>query len=132
MNSAFSVTSLVNYEIYVDRVITEYLKQLRTRFADQGPFDLRTWLHFYSTDVIGEVVYGQAYGFLKTGSDLDDMNFNTQKQQDYFYLVRGSRNPRIHLLTGFAGWTSTVAGQVVQEESSDYVDDKEGSTWLSN
>lgn len=91
VNSAFSVTSLVNYEPYVDHVISEFLTHLRSRFADNPEcksFNMVQWLHYYALDVIGEVVYGQAYGFLKTGTDVDNMDKDTQKMQDYLYLVR--------------------------------------------
>jgi cytochrome P450 len=90
VNSAFSVTSLVHYEPYVDRVIAVFVMQMKARFADRSDgsyFDLSTWLHYYSLDVIGEIVYGQQYGFLKKGKDVDNMIRDTQDMMTYAYWV---------------------------------------------
>lgn len=92
MNKAFSTTQLINYEPYVNHVISIFLEQMHARFADkpgdEGVFNLSRWLHFYSLDVIGEVVYGNCYGFLETGTDVDSMAADTQSMMDYAYLVR--------------------------------------------
>lgn len=91
VNSAFSVTSLVRYEPYVDDVISTWLDQIGCRFADTGePCNLATWMHFYSLDVIGKVVYGQQYGFLTSGADIDGMVESTQKMLNYANWVRRS------------------------------------------
>jgi cytochrome P450 len=87
--NAFTVSSLVNYEPYVDKVVVIFLQQLRERFAhgNQTSVDLTKWVHYYSLDVIGEVVYGRAYGFLASDTDVDNMQRDTQAMQEYFQVV---------------------------------------------
>ncbi|KAF2102472.1 cytochrome P450 [Rhizodiscina lignyota] len=91
VNQAFSTTSLVNYEPYVNHVITLFLEQMHARFANkpgsEGIFNLVRWLHFYALDVIGEVVYGKSYGFLESGTDVGNMAADTQDMLDYAYLA---------------------------------------------
>jgi cytochrome P450 len=90
VNSAFSMTSLIHYEPYVDNVITVFLEQISNRFSENSEvlsFDLSRWMHYYSLDVISEVVYGRKYGFLETGRDVDDMIKDTQDSLNYGYWV---------------------------------------------
>ncbi|GAB7336785.1 hypothetical protein MBLNU13_g10871t2 [Cladosporium sp. NU13] len=65
----YSMSSLTQYEPFVDSVNATFLNKLR-QFAETGKsFDLFTWMQFYAFDVIGEITIGQAFGMLDTGSD---------------------------------------------------------------
>jgi hypothetical protein len=99
VNNAFSVTSLITYEPYVDKVISLFLEQISNRFVDKPEgrcFNLSRWVHYYSLDVIGEVVYGKQYGFLETGRDVDNMIKDTQDTLSYAYWVS-------HCLSSYLG-----------------------------
>ncbi|KAM0467643.1 hypothetical protein ACHAP7_011715 [Fusarium lateritium] len=50
-------------------LLTERLGQ----FADSGkPCDIGEWLHWYTFDIIGELFYGRAFGFIDEGKDQND------------------------------------------------------------
>ncbi|KAK4502310.1 hypothetical protein PRZ48_005735 [Zasmidium cellare] len=66
---AFSLSSLVQYEPFVNDTIRELLTQLPNRQPDTLP--LEKWMHWYAFDVIGAITYGHPFGALKTASDID-------------------------------------------------------------
>ena len=80
---AFNLSTLVQYEPFVNSTITTFIGQLDKRFADKsgkdGVIDLPSWMHWYAFDVIGELTYGQAFGFLESASDLDNLLGRTRE-----------------------------------------------------
>jgi cytochrome P450 len=74
INSAFSMTTMVAYESYVDETVNVLLEQLATRFANKsGPtssLDLPSWMHFYTEDAVTSVTYGKRMGVLENGDGL--------------------------------------------------------------
>lgn len=69
------MSTLVQFEPFVDSTTTEFLHQLEQRFANRpceaGVCDLGTWLQYYAFDVIGELTYSQRLGFVDHGKDVD-------------------------------------------------------------
>ena len=80
---AFNLTTLVQYEPFVSNNIKTFIEQLDQRFANKvgydGIVDLPSWMHWYAFDVIGELTYGHAYGFLESASDVDNIIAKTRK-----------------------------------------------------
>lgn len=71
------MTSLVQFEPLVDSTTTEFLKQLKQRYADKGDdsgvVDLGIWLQFYAFDVICELTYSKRMGFVDRGQDVENI-----------------------------------------------------------
>ncbi|KAK7742358.1 hypothetical protein SLS53_004503 [Cytospora paraplurivora] len=72
VNSAFSMSALVQYEPFVDNTTKLFLKQTERLFANGSrACDFSRWLQFYAFDVIGEITYSKRHGFLETDEDVD-------------------------------------------------------------
>lgn len=66
----YSMSSLVNYEGYVDNC-AEILSRRLTEFAQSGEtIDMARWFQHYAFDVIGDITYSQRFGFLDKGEDV--------------------------------------------------------------
>ena len=88
---AFNLTALVQYEHFVNNIVTTFIQQLDKRFANKtgqdGIVDLPRWLHWYAFDVIGELTYGNAFGFLESGSDVENIIADTHGSLTYTHSV---------------------------------------------
>ncbi|KAI9798293.1 MAG: hypothetical protein M1833_004865 [Piccolia ochrophora] len=72
VNSAFSMSTLLQYEQFVDSTTEVFLDQIEQRFARTGAIcDLSRWLQYYAFDVIGELTYSKRHGFVDRGEDVD-------------------------------------------------------------
>ena len=74
VNHAFSMSSLVQYEPYVDNTTEKYLDQTDALFSSKNAIcDFVRWLQFYAFDVIGEITYSKRHGFVDRCEDVDGM-----------------------------------------------------------
>lgn len=75
VNFAFSMTTVVQYEAYVNDTIRLFLQQLDTRFAcKEGPagvLDFPKWIHFFTDDAIMNITYGSSMGHMEAGEDVN-------------------------------------------------------------
>lgn len=88
---AFNLSTLVQYEPFVDDVIQMCIRQLDRRFAGRRGsddlVDLPTWMHWYAFDVIGEITYGHTFGFLESASDIDGIIRKTRDFLVYAHSI---------------------------------------------
>jgi cytochrome P450 len=74
VNSAFSMSALVQYEPFVDEVTEVFLEQTEKLFARPNKTcDFAEWLQFFAFDVIGQITYSKRHGFIDRGEDVDGM-----------------------------------------------------------
>ncbi|KAM0207474.1 hypothetical protein ACHAQD_012041 [Fusarium lateritium] len=77
VSNAYAMSTLVTFEPFVDSASTEFIKQLKLRFADRpdnaGACDFGAWLQFYAFDVIGELTFSKRLGFVERGVDIDNI-----------------------------------------------------------
>lgn len=72
VNSAFSMSALVQYEPFVDNTTKLFLDQTEKFFAGKPEgCDFTRWLQFYAFDVIGEITYSKRHGFVEKNEDID-------------------------------------------------------------
>ncbi|PBP18060.1 cytochrome P450-like protein [Diplocarpon rosae] len=72
VNSAFSMSTLIQYEPFVDSTTELFLNRTAELFASPGVgCDFARWLQFYAFDVIGEMTYSKRHGFLERNEDVD-------------------------------------------------------------
>lgn len=72
VNSAFAMTSLVNYEPLVDNTTKVFLQQTERLFARTGTVcNFSRWLQYYAFDVIGELTWSKRLGFVEKNHDVD-------------------------------------------------------------
>ncbi|KAF2160362.1 hypothetical protein M409DRAFT_29211 [Zasmidium cellare ATCC 36951] len=69
--SAYSLSTLVEFEPLIDSTTAVFLSRLDEVFANTGKVcDLGTWLQWYAFDVIGELTLSQRLGFLEQAKDV--------------------------------------------------------------
>ena len=74
VNSAFSMSALIQYEPFVDETTEKFLDQTQALFASKNTVcDFAEWLQFYAFDVIGNITYSKRHGFVERGEDVDGM-----------------------------------------------------------
>jgi cytochrome P450 len=73
VNPAFSMTTMVQYERYVDETVNILLERWESNFANRegpaGHLDLPVWMHYYTEDAVTNVTYGKRMGFLEKGDE---------------------------------------------------------------
>ncbi|OJJ50337.1 hypothetical protein ASPZODRAFT_57998 [Penicilliopsis zonata CBS 506.65] len=68
--SLYTMSSLIKYEELVDSAADLFLLRL-SEFAARGEtIDLAYWFQCYAIDVIGNITFGQRFGFLDKGEDI--------------------------------------------------------------
>jgi len=91
VSNAYAMSTLVNFEPFVDSTSTEFLKQLKHRYADRpgasGICDLGSWLQYYAFDVIGELTYSKRIGFVDRGVDVDHIIGDLERVLNYVAVV---------------------------------------------
>lgn len=66
------MSSLVQFESYVDNTTEKFLDQTDALFASKNAIcDFAKWLQFYAFDVIGEITYSKRHGFVDRCEDVD-------------------------------------------------------------
>ena len=74
MNSAFSMSAMVQYEPFVDETMEVFLQKTDQFFASQGlACDFTEWLQFFAFDAIGQMTYNKRHGFIDGNKDVDNM-----------------------------------------------------------
>ncbi|CAG8983309.1 hypothetical protein HYALB_00007437 [Hymenoscyphus albidus] len=72
VNSAFSMSTLIQYEPFVDSTTELFLSQTEKIFAKTSEAcNFSQWLQFYAFDVIGEITYSKRHGFVEENRDID-------------------------------------------------------------
>lgn len=72
VNSAFSMSALVQYEPFVDNTTKIFLKQTENIYVgNPDGCDFTRWLQFYAFDVIGEITYSKRHGFIERNEDVE-------------------------------------------------------------
>lgn len=116
VNSAFSMSTLIQYEPFVDSTTELFLAQTEKLYAKTGnPCNFSRWLQFYAFDVIGEMTYSKRHGFVEENKDIDGIvdyisnlfNYVAPVGQipilDRFFL----KNP-LYLLASTWGWVDAT------------------------
>ncbi|KAJ6015172.1 hypothetical protein N7540_009763 [Penicillium herquei] len=83
----YSMSSVVSYEPFVDRCIDLFFERLDEFAAKKQSFNLGHWFQCYAFDVIGDVTFGQRFGFLDRGEDIDGAINAVHKVMMYSSLV---------------------------------------------
>ncbi|KAJ5993316.1 pisatin demethylase [Penicillium sp. IBT 35674x] len=63
----YGMTNLQTYEALVESTEGLFVKKLEMLADEQKVFDLGTWMHWFATDVIMEITFGERFGFLERG-----------------------------------------------------------------
>lgn len=114
MAAAYTMSSLVQFEPFVDSATEEFLRQLEDRF-EHDICNFGKWLQFYAFDVIGELAFSQRLGFIEEGQDIGGIMGTMGKYGIYVTVVSQSFTSE-QLLT-CKGGTNSPTRQVAHEKS---------------
>lgn len=88
--NTYSMSSLVNYESFVDDCADLFCQRLEEMSARDGwdrPVDMGHWLQCYAFDVIGMITYSKRIGFLDLGEDVGGVMQNLEDHLAYASLI---------------------------------------------
>lgn len=139
VNSAFSMSTLVQYEPFVDSTTELFLSQTDKIYVQPGrTCDFARWLQFYAFDVIGEMTYSKRHGFLEDNKDVEGIIHYLGSLFDYVAPIGQIpvldlillKNPLYLLLSKYKLVDSTfpVARFAQQRMAERYPSDKDEAT----
>jgi cytochrome P450 len=83
----YSTSNLLNFEPFVD-LCADIFTQRLTEFSASGQsFDMGHWFQCYAFDVIACITYGERFGFLDEGKDIDGAMAHLWSTMRYSTLV---------------------------------------------
>ena len=85
--SLYSLSSLLQYEQYVDETQHIFQQRLTEMTTSSKIVDIHHWLQCYAFDVIGNITYGRRFGFLDEGKDVQNCMASLQSVMVYSTLV---------------------------------------------
>lgn len=95
ISHAFSMSTLLDYEPYVNSTSNLFTSRLESLYAATGNIcDLGEWLQYYAFDVVGELTYSKRLGFLEQAKDVDGIMASIDKSFDYAGVVSYPFVPR--------------------------------------
>ncbi|KAL2864115.1 cytochrome P450 [Aspergillus lucknowensis] len=69
VNNIYSMSSVLESEQYIDTCTEVFLSKM-AKFAEKGQVvDLGEWIQWYTFDVVGELFFGQQFGFMRDEHD---------------------------------------------------------------
>ncbi|GES65961.1 cytochrome P450 monooxygenase [Aspergillus terreus] len=86
-SSLYSMSSLVHYEEFVDQCADIFAQRLSEHAQRAQRLNLGYWFQCYAFDVIGHITFGQRFGFLDEGRDIEGTIAALQKVMTYSTLV---------------------------------------------
>ncbi|KAL5356483.1 cytochrome P450 [Aspergillus floccosus] len=86
-SSLYSMSSLVHYEEFVDQCADIFSQRLSEHAQRAQRVNLGHWFQCYAFDVIGHITFGQRFGFLDEGRDIEGTIAALQKLMTYSTLV---------------------------------------------
>lgn len=90
VSNAYAMSTLVQFEKYIDSTTIAFLGQMKSRFADKpkSKCNLSAWLQWYAFDVIGELTFSKRLGFIDGGEDVEGVIQSIENMFDYAAVVR--------------------------------------------
>lgn len=67
---AFSMTSIVELEPFVDSSVDFFVSRIKELGSNRAPLDMAAWFQWYAFDVIGELTFSTRYGFMEMAEDV--------------------------------------------------------------
>ena len=81
VNSAYSMSSILQFERYFDETIDILIRRLDER--QEKIVNVPQLLQYYAFDVVGMLAYSKSYGFLEEMADVGDIIKTTRFILDY-------------------------------------------------
>ncbi|KAJ4245776.1 hypothetical protein NW762_013900 [Fusarium torreyae] len=96
--AAYTVSSVLRSEEYIDQTFEQFLAWLDRYAEDKKPMNLDKFISYATFDVIGEIVFSKKFGFLEQGKDIGDAIGNSLALNAYVAVAGYFRWINIALL----------------------------------
>ncbi|KAL4812056.1 cytochrome P450 [Aspergillus spinulosporus] len=84
VGGAYAMTSILQFEPFVDRNIQLFYVRLNELFIEpQRPCDIHNWVQYFAFDAILEMTMSRNLGFMKAGGDVEGVLKQLQRDLDY-------------------------------------------------
>ncbi|KAJ5625764.1 hypothetical protein N7510_002073 [Penicillium lagena] len=83
ISAAYSMSTLTEFEPFVDKTIHTFFVRLDEFAARETVCDIASWLQYYAFDVIGELTFSKPLGFLERGGDVGGIIAALEKMLNY-------------------------------------------------
>ena len=71
VSKAYSMSYILEMEHFVDKLVAQFKNQM---IAHEGEIiDMADWAQYFAFDVVGELAFGRAFGFLQHGRDFNGL-----------------------------------------------------------
>jgi hypothetical protein len=74
-------------ENQIDELIRMFKKRLNEEAAGGKSFDISQWVNFFTLDIISDLAYGEAFGFLQAGEDVGGIMAALQSGSVFFTIL---------------------------------------------
>jgi hypothetical protein len=81
--SAYTLSNLIKSEEHIDAATRLMIGRFNEFSDNKEPVTFDEWFNYLAFDVIGEVVFSESFGFLKTGKDLGSSIANSRSLNAY-------------------------------------------------
>ena len=72
------MSSLLELERFVDAMIEEFSTSLHRSADNRKSVNMAFWMQAYAFDVVGELAFGKAFGYLASGQDIRGQMANSR------------------------------------------------------
>ncbi|KAF2225373.1 benzoate 4-monooxygenase cytochrome P450 [Elsinoe ampelina] len=88
VHSVFTTTNVLQFEGLMTDIIKYFTQRLEEQFVISGePCDISLWLHLLAWDIISAVTFSRNLGFLRNGSDIDNLILYGQEALNYQAVI---------------------------------------------
>ncbi|EED11729.1 cytochrome P450, putative [Talaromyces stipitatus ATCC 10500] len=85
--TGYAASKINGSERYVDAILEELESQFDRLSTSNSPIELDRWFNFFAFDVVGEVTFSKAFGFVETGTDIRNAIANTRALALYLAIM---------------------------------------------
>lgn len=85
--SGYALSHIIKSERYVDALLEKLETQFDCLIASHSPVEFDRWFNFFAFDVVGEVTFSKAFGFVETGTDIRNSIANTRALAIYVAIM---------------------------------------------
>jgi hypothetical protein len=88
----YSLRSSLELEPIMNGTVQALCNELEHRFMQDGnegaTCDIGQWISFFTWDFLGDMTFSKRFGFMKTGTDVENIVESAEKVMRYFSVVR--------------------------------------------
>jgi cytochrome P450 len=123
--AGYTLTNLLQAEPALDATVAQLLDWLDRFSAEHKPVDLDQFLTFTANDVVGEVIFSRAFGFLASGTDVGGTVTNSLAHNAYVAVGGYFRWLHVLLIANpFVTWLNVLPFGHIQDTAKAAIEER--------